>query len=1051
VQTTDLLNGSGTFVSSNTFDALGNVLTATDANSKTSQFAYDPNGNLIQVTDALSQTTRFGYDAMDRVISQTDPNGNTTQFTYDALGRLKVKTDPFGKTTNDNYDNNGNKTSETDANNHAKQYQYDALNRLTQVTYPDTTTKQFRYDFRGNKLVEIDQSGRTTKYIYDLAGQLTSVTYAFGTSDAGTMSYTYDLDSRVASTTDELNNVTTNTYDAAGNLASVKDALNHTTNYGYDADNRKSSVQDPNQNTIIYGYDKRSRLTTITYPATATQGVTTTQYTYDGMGRQLTVTDQASKVTTNTYDAVGRLTSVKDPLNNATNYFYDASGNTTFLQDAAGRVTSYQYDKLNRRVVRTLPLNQFETYAYDPVGNLATHADFNGLKTTFAYDTLNRLLSKVPQGANGISFTYTPTGQRLTMTDPSGTTNYSSYDNRDRLLTKATPEGSLAYTYDAHGNALTISSSNTNGASMTYTYDVLNRLASAKDNRVAAQGGPSSPTTYSYDAAGNLTGYAYPNTVQTSNVFDQLNRLTQTCSATSAPACSAGSKLSSYSYALGNAGNRTNLLELNSRNVAYGYDNDYRLTSEAITADPAGNNGTVSYLYDVVGNRFSMSSTLNAVPGGSFFYDANDRLTTDTYDSNGNTTAFAGISNVYDFENRMTGHGAITLVYDGDGNRVSETVGGTTTKFLVDDHNPTALPQVLDEVVNGSVTGTYGYGYQRIDINQFANGLWSPSFYAYDAHGNVRSLMNSAAAVTDSYDFDAFGMPIKSSGTTSNSFRFSGERLDTSVGLYDLRARQYNQTAGRFWSRDPIEGKKCCGHSWNPYIYAEDNPVDRIDPTGQEALLEYNALVNIVYDQTKPKAQALGECINNAYLTEASIFQALVSPTLSGSAGGDLTNLVVRNVGRCLAKASLPALPACNWQLPWDGPQPTQPLNPVIINYRDPQGFGIVCRKEDIKKLWKYIGPKKPGPCEVGIGPCYVPPPFPAPLRCQQNYLWNCKPPAPAWPELGGEAGLFPARNESDHGETPPDIESRLFGMNDLLRAKQSPPKSQQKWASTTV
>ena len=69
-------------------------------------------------------------------------------------------------------------------------------------------------------------------------------------------------------------------------------------------------------------------------------------------------------------------------------------------------------------------------------------------------------------------------------------------------------------------------------------------------------------------------------------------------------ACSAGTKLASYTYTLGNAGNRTNVLELNSRNVGYGYDNDYRLTSEAITGDPGGNNGTVSYTgYDAVGNR----------------------------------------------------------------------------------------------------------------------------------------------------------------------------------------------------------------------------------------------------------------------------------------------------------------------------------------------------------------------------------------------------------------------------------------------------------------
>jgi YD repeat-containing protein len=48
----------------------------------------------------------------------------------------------------------------------------------------------------------------------------------------------------------------------------------------------------------------------------------------------------------------------------------------------------------------------------------------------------------------------------LSMTDPSGTTNYPSYDNRDCLKTKTTPEGTLNYTYDAHGNVLTIVSSN---------------------------------------------------------------------------------------------------------------------------------------------------------------------------------------------------------------------------------------------------------------------------------------------------------------------------------------------------------------------------------------------------------------------------------------------------------------------------------------------------------------------------------------------------------------------------------------------------------------
>ncbi|MFZ3212530.1 MAG: hypothetical protein WA188_13550, partial [Terriglobales bacterium] len=101
-------------------------------------------------------------------------------------------------------------------------------------------------------------------------------------------------------------------------------------------------------------------------------------------------------------------------------------------------------------------------------------------------------------------------------------------------------------------------------------------------------------------------------------------------------------------------------------------ENDYRLASQAITSDPGGNNGTVGYSYDAVGNRTQMTSTLNAVPPGSFFYDANDQLTTDTYDANGNTISSGGISYSYDFENRMLTRGAVTIVYDGDGNRVSE-------------------------------------------------------------------------------------------------------------------------------------------------------------------------------------------------------------------------------------------------------------------------------------------------------------------------------------------------------------------------------------------
>ena len=54
---------------------------------------------------------------------------------------------------------------------------------------------------------------------------------------------------------------------------------------------------------------------------------------------------------------------------------------------------------------------------------------------------------------------------------------------------------------------------------------------------------------------------------------------------------SPASLLANYAYTPGAAGNRLAVTELGGRLVNYGYDNDYRLTSEAITSDAAGNNG----------------------------------------------------------------------------------------------------------------------------------------------------------------------------------------------------------------------------------------------------------------------------------------------------------------------------------------------------------------------------------------------------------------------------------------------------------------------------
>jgi len=825
-------------VSASTFYSNGSLHTFTDANGNTTTLVYDVHGYLSTATDAAGDFTQYFPDSMARVAKKIDPRGNATTYTYDLLGNLKSVTDAVTNTaTQYGYDNNGNQTSVTDALGHQTLYAPDVLNRLKTITYPDvpTTTRQYTYDFRGNKLMETDQSGRVTLYTYDLGGQLKTVTSANGTPDAGMVSYTYDADGRKKTVKDEVGNITTYNYDDSGCLTSILDGAGKTTMYTCYADGKRNTLKDPNGNTTTYAYDARGRLKTVTY-----QDTTTDQYAYNGAGQLATHTDQNNQITTNTYDLANRLKTVLDAQQQLTQYGCDFNGNLTSITDGSSRQTLITYDSLNRRFTRQLPLNSTqETYIYDAAGNLKTKKDLNGKTTTYAYDTLNRLITKTPDPSlsqPAISFTYWPTGPRHTMTDASGPTTYT-IDNRDRVLTKATPEGALTYTYDAHSNVKTIASSNTNGASATYAYDGLNRVASVVDNRLLAQGSAGT-TNFNFDSAGNLLNFTQPNGVVTTySLYDTLNRLKQMGSA------KAGTTLSSFTYTLFNAGNRHTATDLSGRTATYGYDNDYRLTSEAIAGDPGGVNGTVGYtLYDAANNRKTMTSTLSAIGAGTFTYDANDQLTTDTYDANGNTISSTGITRTYDFENHLTGYGAVggvVIKNDGDGSRVSETIGGVTTKYLVDTLNPTGYAQVMDEVVGTAVNRTYTYGLNRISENQLVGSTWTPSFYGFDGHGNVRALTSSAGAVTDTFQYDAFGVLIGRTGSTANSYLYSGEQFDSTLNLYYLRARYYNPAVGRFQTADLYEGRSGEPATLHRYLYTQNDAVNGVDPTGNADIVEY--------------------------------------------------------------------------------------------------------------------------------------------------------------------------------------------------------------------
>jgi len=281
-----------------------------------------------------------------------------------------------------------------------------------------------------------------------------------------------------------------------------------------------------------------------------------------------------------------------------------------------------------------------------------------------------------------------------------------------------------------------------------------------------------------------------------------------------------------------------------------------------------------------MGNRQSLVSTLAALQSQAATFDANDRISGDTFDANGNTLGSGGIDYTYDFQDRLlTATGGISETYDGDGNRVSSTVAGVTTKFLVDEHTPTGYTQVAEELVGGMVMAQYTYGGQMSAWGRISqNRGGTVSYYAYDPGVSVRQLLGATGAVTDTYSYDAFGNTVARTGSTVNPFQYRGEQLDTTLGMYYLRARWYDSRTGRFLTQDKFEPPNrhcgCCAgscqttgcksggcaltnpqtinpssivgfnrfrpcptppnpSSLNHFLYASADPVNRSDPSGR--------------------------------------------------------------------------------------------------------------------------------------------------------------------------------------------------------------------------
>ena len=78
-----------------------------------------------------------------------------------------------------------------------------------------------------------------------------------------------------------------------------------------------------------------------------------------------------------------------------------------------------------------------------------------------------------------------------------------------------------------------------------------------------------------------------------------------------------------------------------------------------------------------VGNRDVRNSSVAAIPSTSYSYDQNDRLGSDGYDDNGNTTRIA-------IDNNITGIPCVLLYVDGKPAQIEIEAEGNAEPFTLD-------------------------------------------------------------------------------------------------------------------------------------------------------------------------------------------------------------------------------------------------------------------------------------------------------------------------------------------------------------------------------
>lgn len=331
----------------------------------------------------------------------------------------------------------------------------------------------------------------------------------------------------------------TNTYAGRGVLTSQRDAKNNRTDLRYDANwrmNRRvypspSSPGSVNENdfnaythdnngnvlteikrngaSITNEYDDNNRLTFKDLSDNTHSGDVSYDYDLRGLTLSSRFGSDAGQGVTNTFDGFGNLTAASTDIGGATrtlSYRYDANGNRTRVTHPDGWFFAYEFDSIDR--VNWLG----ESASASPTASASTllSLDYHhgggrwnifrpgGATTTYLQDNVKRLDSFTQNFAGTTNdltnaFDYNPASQVIFLLRSNDLYAYAESQSRvgtyvPNGLNQYTNIAGQAIAYDDNGNL-------TSDGSMTYTYDMENRLVATSEGAASS---------FTYDPLGRL-------------------------------------------------------------------------------------------------------------------------------------------------------------------------------------------------------------------------------------------------------------------------------------------------------------------------------------------------------------------------------------------------------------------------------------------------------------------------------------------------------------------------------------------------------------------